>query len=76
MNTYKRKNLIPMIKEKVFHIYKKNTEETIVIKHCVTVDELEKMMADKKVDWDNREIVPVESEYREQDASFRYKKAP
>ena len=45
-----------MIKEKVFHIYKKNTEETIVIKHCVTVDELEKMMADQKVDWDNWEI--------------------
>ena len=70
MNTYKRKNLIPMIKEKVFHIYKKNTEETIVIKHCVTVDELEKMMADHKVDWDNWEIVPVESEYSEEDASF------
>ena len=70
MNTYRSKNLIPMIKEKVFHIYKKNTEETIVIKHCVTVDELEKMMADKKVDWDNWDIVPVESEYCEEDASF------
>ena len=70
MNTYRRKNLIPMIKEKVFHIYKKNTEETIVIKHCVTVDELEKMMANKEIDWDNWEIVPVESEYCEEDASF------
>ena len=50
MNTYRSKILIPMIKEKVFHIYKKNTEETIVIKHCVTVDELEKMMANKEID--------------------------
>ncbi len=60
MNTYRSKNLIPMIKEKVFHIYKKNTEETIVIKQ----------MADQKIDWDNWEIVPVESEYCEEDASF------
>ena len=59
-----------MIKEKVFHIYKKNTEETIVIKHCVTVDELEKMMANKEIDWDNGEIVPVEREYCDGDASF------
>ena len=65
-----------MIKEKVFHIYKKNTEETIVIKHCVTVDKLEEMMANKEIDWDNWEIVPVESEYCEEDASFWYKKTP
>ena len=70
MNTYRSKNLIPMIKEKVFHIYKKNTEETIVIKHCVTVDELEKMMADKEIDWEQWEIVPCYTEYGVEDASF------
>jgi hypothetical protein len=48
----------------------KNTEETVVIKHCVSVDELEQMMADKKIDWENWEIVPVEGDYCEQDGSF------
>ena len=67
MNTYRSKNLKPMLQERVFHIYKKNTEETVVIKHCVSVDELEQMMADKKIDWENWEIVPVESEYCEHD---------
>ena len=67
MNTYRSKNLKPMLQERVFHIYKKNTEETVVIKHCVSVDELEQMMADKKIDWENWEIVPVESESCELD---------
>lgn len=59
-----------MIEQKVFHIYKKNTEETVVIKHCVSVDELEEMMMNREVDWDNWDIVPVETEYSEADASF------
>ena len=67
MYSFSSKNLKPMLQERVFHIYKKNTEETVVIKHCVSVDELEQMMADKKIDWENWEIVPVESESCEHD---------
>jgi len=59
-----------MIEQRVFHIYKKNTKETVVIKHCVSVDELEEMMVNKEIDWDNWDIVPVETEYSEADASF------
>ena len=33
-----------MVNDRVFHIYKKNTKTTEVIKHSVTTDELEQMI--------------------------------
>lgn len=60
-----------MIGQRVFHIYKKNTTVTEVIKHSVTTDELETMMKEKLIDWDNMDIVPVDSDYGlDEDASF------
>ena len=59
-----------MVNDRVFHIYKKNTKTTEVIKHSVTTDELEQMMLDKQIDWEQWEIVPCYTEYSVEDASF------
>ena len=58
------------MQEQIFHIYKKNSAITEVIKHSVTTDELEQMMADKEIDWEQWEIVPCYTEYGVEDASF------
>ena len=52
----------------IFHIYKKGTNE--VIKHSLTIDELEKMMAKKELDWSHWEVQPCHDEYTAEDASF------
>ena len=52
----------------IFHIYQKGTNE--VIRHSLTIDELEQMMADKEIDWEQWEIVPCYTEYSVEDASF------
>lgn len=65
-----------MVNDRVFHIYKKNTKTTEVIKHSVTTDELEQMMADKEIDWEQWEIVPCYTEYGVEDASFWNQESP
>ena len=64
------------MQERVFHIYKKNTKTTEVVKHSVTTDELEQMMADKSIDWAHWEIVPCYTEYSVEDASFWNHESP
>ena len=54
--------------EQVFHIYKKETNE--VVKHSLTVDELEQMILERKVDWSRWEVQPCYTEYDRGDASF------
>jgi len=51
-----------------FHIYKKGTNE--VIKHSLTIEELEIMLSEKRIDWHNWEIQPCYSDYSAEDASF------
>ena len=57
-----------MTEQQVFHIYKKGTSE--VVKHSLTVDELERMIAERQVDWLHWEIQPCYTEYRLGEASF------
>tara|TARA_B100000925_G_C21984200_1_gene463765 strand:+ start:1274 stop:1450 length:177 start_codon:yes stop_codon:yes gene_type:complete len=56
--------------ERTFHIYKKNSKTTEVIRHSVTTDELEQMIAKKEIDWKHWEIEPCYTEYSAEDASF------
>jgi len=51
----------------IFHIYDKNNE---VIKSCISIEEMEKMIAERKIDWKQWEIEPCYSEYTTEDASF------
>jgi hypothetical protein len=57
-----------MIDKQLFHIYKKESNE--VVQHSLTVDELEQMIAERKVDWLRWEIQPCYSGYEFGDASF------
>ncbi len=52
----------------IFHIYKKETSE--VIKHSLTLEQLEKMMAEHEIDWAQWEVQPCYDEYSAEDASF------
>tara|TARA_E500000081_G_scaffold61681_1_gene64090 strand:- start:593 stop:769 length:177 start_codon:yes stop_codon:yes gene_type:complete len=56
--------------DRVFHIYKKNVKSTEVIKHSVTTEELEQMLAKKEVDWEHWEIESCYTDYSVEDASF------
>tara|TARA_B100000131_G_scaffold44793_1_gene40153 strand:+ start:977 stop:1147 length:171 start_codon:yes stop_codon:yes gene_type:complete len=51
-----------------FHIYKKETNE--VVRHNLTIEELEDMMSKEKMDWKHWEIQPCYSDYSSEDASF------
>lgn len=57
-----------MKQEQLFHIYEKETNE--VVRHSVTVEELEQMISEKKVDWSQWEVQPCYTEYSVGDASF------
>jgi len=57
-----------MIEKQIFHIYEKATNS--VVKHSLTVDELEQMIAERKVDWLRWEIQPCYTEYSVGEASF------
>ena len=57
-----------MVDEIIFHIYEKRTDKPIKV--GLSVDELEKLIANKKIDWNNWEIQPVYGDYDIQDGSF------
>jgi hypothetical protein len=59
-----------MSDNQMFHIYKKNTDKTEVVAHSLTVEELEQMIAERKVDWLRWEIQPCYTDYQQADASF------
>ena len=51
--------------DQVFHVYKKNTNNTEVVAHSLSVDELEQRLVDKSVDMSIHEIQPCQVEYNE-----------
>lgn len=57
-----------MIQEKLFHIYNKATNEPVKV--CLTVEELEQMLANKEVDFAHWEVEPCYTDYSVEDASF------
>ena len=57
-----------MIEQKLFHIYEKATNK--VVKHSLTVDELEQLIAKREVDWSHWEVQPCYTDYNVEDASF------
>ena len=57
-----------MIEQQIFHIYEKETNE--VVKHSLTVDELEQLIRENKVEWSQWDIQPCYTEYSVEDASF------
>ena len=59
-----------MVNELVFHVYKKDSSETKVVAHNLTVDELEERLKTKDIDTSIHEIVPIEPQYAESDASY------
>lgn len=54
--------------DQMFHIYEKSTNEPVKV--CLTIDELEKLLAERKIDWKRWEIEKciIEKEYA--DASY------
>ena len=52
----------------MFHIYEKETSKPVKV--CMTVEELEQLMAEKKIDWLRWEIQPCYTRYELGDASF------
>tara|TARA_R100000353_G_scaffold134918_1_gene95711 strand:- start:5 stop:178 length:174 start_codon:yes stop_codon:yes gene_type:complete len=57
-----------MVDTLIFHIYEKDTDKPVKV--CLTVDELEKLIAERKIDWKRWEVQPVFGEYDTQDASY------
>ena len=54
--------------DQLFHIYKKDTNELVT--HSLTPEEMETMIAERKIDWQNWEIQPCYTEYKISDASY------
>ena len=57
-----------MVDTQMFHIYEKETSKPVKV--CMTVEELEQLMAEKKIDWLRWEIQPCYTRYELGDASF------
>ena len=57
-----------MKQEQLFHIYEKESNK--VVKHSLTVDELEQLIRENKVEWSRWDIQPCYTEYSVGDASF------
>tara|TARA_B000000437_G_C11459705_1_gene230008 strand:+ start:20 stop:283 length:264 start_codon:yes stop_codon:yes gene_type:complete len=57
-----------MIDNRIFHIYDKATNEPVKV--CLTVDELEQMIAKREVDWSHWEVEPCYTDYCVEEASF------
>ena len=57
-----------MLDTLIFHIYEKDTDKPIKV--CLSIDELEKFIADRKMEWKKWEVQPVYGEYDPQEASY------
>jgi len=57
-----------MIDTTIFHIYDKATNEPVKV--CLTVEELEQLIAARSIDWKQWEVEPCYTEYGAEDASF------
>ena len=56
------------MKQQIFHIYKHENNE--VVKACVTVEELEQMMANKEIDWTHWDIESCYTDPSSEDPSY------
>jgi len=56
------------MEDRIYHIYEKETNKPVKV--CVTTDELEQMLAEKKVDFTRWEVQPCYTEYAVGDASY------
>ena len=54
--------------DQLFHIYKRGTNELVA--HSLTVDEMENLIAERRVDWQHWEVQPCYTEYQIPDASY------
>jgi PHD/YefM family antitoxin component YafN of YafNO toxin-antitoxin module len=57
-----------MVDNQMFHIYEKGNNKPVKV--CMTVEELEQMIAERQVDWLRWEVQPCYTSYEVGDASF------
>jgi len=57
-----------MTQHQMFHIYEKGTNK--VVKHSLTVDELEQMIAKREVDWLHWDVQPCYYDHSSEEESF------
>jgi hypothetical protein len=57
-----------MIPHRLFHIYDKATNEPVKV--CLTVEELEQMIAKREVDWLHWEVQPCYTDHSSEDQSY------
>jgi len=57
-----------MIEHRLFHIYDKATNEPVKV--CLTVEELEQMIAKREVDWLHWEVQPCYTDHSSEDQSY------
>jgi len=57
-----------MIEKQLFHIYDKQTNEPVKV--CLTVEELEQMIAKREVDWKHWDIEPCYNIQSSEEASY------
>ena len=57
-----------MIKKQMFHIYDKQTNQPVKV--CMTVEELEQMLANKEVDFSRWEVQPCYTDISSEEASY------
>ena len=50
-----------MVDNQMFHIYEKGNNKPVKV--CMTVEELEQMIAERRVDWDRWEVQPCYTTY-------------
>ena len=57
-----------MIDSQMFHIYDKETSKPVKV--CMTVDELEQMIAKREVDWKHWEVETCYTDLSSEDPSY------
>ena len=60
--------MLTMILDRIFHIYNKTTGEPL--QWCLTTDEMESLLKDKKIDWKTCEVQPCSMDLEFVDASY------
>lgn len=56
------------MEDRMFHIYEKETNRPVKV--CLTVEELEQMLAEKSVDFVHWEVQPCYTDYSVSEASY------
>ena len=56
------------MEDRMFHIYEKETNKPVKV--CLTVEELEQMLAEKSLDFVHWEVQPCYNDYSVSEASY------